>query len=119
MDLEQLKSNHRQNVMYDFSLIAGNIMEIVEENDIIIVKLFMHASFYDYVVDTDSNKIVRGYSQTFIHNQYNMDFIVTKRLLKNCPNCGKELNGKNECDYCHSHINDNYSDFVLSKKNNI
>jgi len=119
MDLEQLKSKHRQNIMHDFSLNAANIMEIVEEDNAIIIKLYMHAAFYDYVVDTDSNKVVRGKVNYLIHNQYNLEFVVTKNLLEKCPNCGKQLNGKNECEYCHSHINDNYSDFVLSKKEKI
>lgn len=116
MDLDNLKSKHRQNVMYNFCLNAANIREIVEENNIIIIKLFMHVALNDYVIDTNNNQVVRGKANTIIHNQYNMEFVVTKNLMEKCPNCGQALNNKSECEYCHTHISDNYSDFVLSKK---
>lgn len=119
MDLEQLQSKHRKNIMDNISLNAANIMGITEENGTVIIKLFLHAVFNDYVMDVDNNSVVRGNIHTVLHNQYNLEFIVTKNLLEKCPNCGKGLNGKNDCEYCHSHINNNYSNFVLSKKDKI
>ncbi len=119
MDLEELRSKHRQNIMSNFSLAAANIMEIIEENNTIIIKLFMHTIFNDYVIDTDTNEVVRGKVNNSVHNQYNLEFVVTNRFLEKCPNCGNNLNGKSVCEYCHTHINDNYSKFVLSKKDKI
>ena len=120
-DLEVLKSNHGQNIMSDFQCVAYNINGITEENGIVIIKMFLHATFYDYVIDTNTNQIIRGTNTSVVHNQYHLNFVVKRgEDLTICPSCGAKINvGSSNCDYCHTLIINNYGDFVLSSKNRI
>ena len=76
-------------------------------------------SFYDYVIDTKSGEVVRGKEDWVHHNQYKIDFVISKNHDGKCLNCGADLHGENKCPYCNSPVSDTYKDFVMSKKSRI
>lgn len=117
-DLDILKRKHGQNIMNDFDLVVADIIDIKEENGIIIVSLYMHVVFYDYVINTNTKKITRGSDSSKLHNHYNLEYIISSDSKgSTCPSCGAKIEaGKDECQYCHSHISKNYNKIVLSKK---
>ena len=107
--------------MKEIECIKCNINGIVKENDIIVIKMYLCVSFYDYVIDSKTNNITRGNSANKVNNKYILNF-VTKNTDNNitCPSCGSDVEkGLTECEYCHTIINNNYDDFVLSSKNKI
>lgn len=120
-DLEILKSKDGQNIMHSFKCINYNINGIVEENGILTIKMYLHVEFYDYVIDTNTNEIIRGNNNSKVHNQYHLNFISKKTNEEIiCPSCGAKVEkGLSECTYCHTVINNNYDDFVLSSKSKI
>lgn len=120
-DLEVLKLKNGKNVMSNFNLSHYNINGITKENDIISIKMFLHVSFYDYVINTTNEEIIRGNKNGVVHNQYILTFVTKKadNIIK-CPSCGSEISsGSSQCEYCHTIINNNYDDFVLSAKDKI
>ena len=121
-DLEVKKKKKEQNIMDDFKLKACNVKDIREENGFIVIELFIHLTFRDYVINSDTGDVVRGDFNSRKHGQYDLEYIVSNNNNKDiiCPNCGSKINkGISECNYCHSVINNNYSDIVLSKKSEI
>ncbi|MBR2678680.1 MAG: TIM44-like domain-containing protein [Bacilli bacterium] len=120
-DLAVLKRKHGQNIMNDFDLVVADIIDIKEENGIIIVSVYMHVVFYDYVINTGTKKIIRGSDNSKLHNHYNLEYIISSdsnELV--CPNCGAKIEaGNDECQYCHSHVGKTYNKIVLSKKSKV
>ena len=117
-DLEVLKLSNGKNVMNDFSLLSANIESIREENDFIIIKVYMYMSFIDFVFNTKLKNITKGDVRYPVFSGYDLEFIVSKKPKSViCPGCGAELKpGVKECSYCHTVINSTYGDFVLNVK---
>lgn len=117
-DLELLKSNHGQNIMNGFEILAGNINGIKKDGDYLIINMYLHASFYDYVIDTRDHHIEKGDNQKKLHNQYHLEFIVNVHAQNSeCPSCGAVIDSDDgECPYCHTFIKRVYSDIVLNRK---
>ena len=116
-DLAVLKMKNEQNIMNDFKLEACNIKGIREENGLVIIDLFLHLTFRDYVVNGEG-KVVKGDYNKRVHNQYNLEFIISKNAGVNiCPSCGAKLEpGVDKCNYCNTIINKDYINIVLNKK---
>lgn len=117
-DLEVLKSRHGQNIMSGFEILAGNINGIKRDGDYLVINMYLHASFYDYVIDTRDHHIEKGDSHKKFHNQYHLEFIINVHAQNSeCPSCGAVIDSDDgECPYCHTIINRRYSDFVLNRK---
>ena len=105
--------------MKDFNVVTYNLNSISEENDIVIIKTFLHMTSYDYIIDSKTNEIINGTDSTIVHGRCQLNFIVKKGItLTKCPSCGaKVMPGDSECDYCHTIIINNYGDFVLNSCN--
>lgn len=122
--LDILKLKNGKNIMNDFEILANKIIDIRLDNNDVTVKVFMKVRFYDYVIDTKTNKVTRGSSQNKITNNYEMTFVRRKNELEKdlyCPNCGAPImhNTSGECEYCNSTIVRSAEDFVMSKKTNV
>ena len=122
--LDVLKIKNGKNIMSDFKALETKIIDIVEQNGNVSVKVYMRVSFYDYVIDTTNNAVTRGNKNSKIVNNYVMTFVRSKEGINkdiSCPNCGAPIkaNTSGECEYCGSTIVKDASDFVLSKKTNI
>lgn len=103
-DLENIKTNKPQNKFKNIEYIKSNINGIVKENEYIIVKMYLQISINYELEDNSQNK------------KFFLTFII-KNNKTICPSCGAEIeSGLSECKYCHTIINNNYMDFVLSSK---
>lgn len=122
--LDILKIKNGKNIMSDYHAIETKITDIVEQNGNVSVTVYMKVSFYDYVIDTNTNAVTRGTKNNKIVNNYVMTFVRSKDAINNditCPNCGAPVttNTSGECEYCGSTIVKDANDFVLSKKTNV
>ena len=121
-DLEVLKLKNGKNIMNSFTLLNYRIDSIKEENDNIIIKMRAKVIFYDYVININNNQVIRGNKNNKVINDYELEYIVhTSRnsdIPEKCPQCGAELHSR-DCEYCHSHIETNNREIVLSKKRRI
>ena len=119
MDLEALKIKNQKNVMSDFELIDIKLVDLKEENKTYIAEVILEVEFYDYVIDTNSKKVLRGTNKKKLDNTYILTFERGKEIKNiKCPNCGADVKGNSTgiCEHCKSKIvNKNY-DWVLSKK---
>ena len=116
-DLDVLKMKNEQNIMNDFKLEACNIKGIREENGLVIIDLYLHLTFRDYVVNGEG-KVIKGDYNKRVHNQYNLGYIISKNATNNvCPSCGAKLEpGVDKCNYCNTLINKDYINIVLNRK---
>lgn len=121
-DLEVLKIKHGQNIMNSFKAEEKKIFKIYAQNNRVIIKYFLRVSFYDYVIDTTTNEVIRGTNDRVITNNYIMTF--TKNINENvnfCPNCGAKIEKLNEgnCVYCNAILINATNDYTLQAKFNI
>lgn len=116
--LATLRTKGQKNIMNNFKYIDSKIFDIRQDNDAITLKLFLHISMNDYIVD-NSNNVVRGNKNIPIDISYEITFI--KYLQKNidaCPNCGAKIIDENnpKCPYCNTVILSGSNDWIMSKK---
>lgn len=118
--LEILKLKSGKNIMKEFNLERSNIIcvTIIENN--IVVKINMVVSFYDYVVNTNTEKVIRGNKDSKVFNNYEMIFVKGVDSFDKviCPGCGAlaDVNASGKCEYCNNVIVKESYDFVLSSK---
>lgn len=121
IQLETLKLKNGKNIMSDFKSLFCHVTDVRVENNNYIVTFTLRMEFYDYVIDTKTDKVIRGNKYDKVTNTYTLEFVksVSKTDDEKCPNCGAPIKGSasNVCDYCGSTIVKDASDFVLSKKN--
>lgn len=117
-DLEILKAQNGKNIMNNFRLVNSRIIDIKEENEKVIITIFLEVKFHDYVIDVDTNKVTRGNKNTVMDNRYNLVFVTSKSDTGICPNCGAKIESR-DCSYCGSHIDSLDKGFVLSNKSRI
>ena len=120
MQLDTLKVKNQKNIMYDIKYLGSNIKERYEENGQETIVMNMQVSCYDFIIDTRTNKVVRGNSSKLNTYSYEITFVRTKenKNIDICPQCGAPVDGNNSgvCEYCRSTlINNNYT-LVMSKK---
>ena len=60
MQLDTLKVKNQKNLMYDIKYLGSNIKERYEENGQETIVMNMNVSCYDFIIDTKTNKVVRG-----------------------------------------------------------
>ena len=122
--LETLKLKQGKNIMNGFEHHITKVIDVDEANDEYIVSVFMSVSFYDYVVNVNSNKVIRGNKNRKITNNYILTYVVQASKSEKdekCPHCGApiEFVTSGKCEYCNSTIVKKASKFVLSKKTNV
>ena len=114
-DLETLSDQKRQNVMKDFEPVKSKIAYVKEEENRIFVTFILNIKFKDYIINIEDSEIVRGSESRVYDNYYELEFMINKKVLDKCPNCGSDING-NECSYCNTIITNNNKDYVLINK---
>ena len=118
--LMSMEMNGEQNIMKDFKLLNSAITEAKKQNNMLEVKTRYVIEFYDYIVNKDTQKVVRGNSNRKIKMVYEFTFIadVENNKLDKCPNCGApiDINSAGICKYCNSKIVDDSKNWVMSKK---
>ncbi|MBQ4030209.1 MAG: zinc-ribbon domain-containing transport protein [Bacilli bacterium] len=118
--LDALKIKNGKNIMSDYNPLYAKITSLKEENGFIIIKMFLKIAFYDYVIDTRTEKVIRGHKHYRFKNMYRLEYIIgADNKEQKCPNCGAKIvnvtSGK--CKYCGSVLVTKPKDYVLNKKN--
>lgn len=120
MQLDTLKVKNQKNVMYDIKYVSSKIKNDHSENNVRTITINMKVTCYDFIMDTKTNKVVRGMATKLNTYNYELTFVQTTEEKHDdiCPQCGASVKGSNSgvCEYCKSTlISKNYT-LVLSKK---
>lgn len=120
MQLDTLKVKNQKNIMYDIKYLGSVITEKYEENGQETIVINMQVSCYDFIIDTRTNKVVRGSASKLNIYNYELTFVRTKenKPIDICPQCGAPVEGNNSgvCEYCRSTLVSNNYTLVMSKK---
>ena len=115
-----LTTEKQKNMMEDFMFINGSIKSLKEENDELSIEVKISVSCKDYVINTETNEVVKG-NKNVIFYTYILTFVINKDVSTDkCPNCIATIdkNGKSiKCEYCGSIINRKSNKMVMTKKN--
>ena len=118
--LTSMEINGEQNIMKGFYRLNCCISDAKKENNMIEVKAKYYVEFYDYIINRETKKVVRGSSSRKIKMLYEFTFIkdIENTKLDKCPNCGApiNINSAGICEYCNSKIVDDSKNWVMSKK---
>lgn len=118
--LSSMEIKGEQNVMSGFELKDCAISSCNNQNDDIEITTKYIIEFYDYIIEKESGKVLRGSKTHKLRMYYDMTFVKsqTHGKITNCPNCGAEVNVNSSgvCEYCGSKIVGEHSDWVMSKK---
>ena len=120
-ELEALKIKHRQNIMSNFAKYKDTLLDVKVENNILIVQYYLLIEFYDYVIDVDSGKVVKGTKKDAMFNAYKLEFSMNvNKLITSCPNCGGSIEpGTTTCEHCKAVIVQDSNEFIMSNKRRI
>lgn len=119
MQLETLKMKNQKNLMEDITFKNGYLKAINFDGDTEYAVMSLTITMKDYVIDMNTNNVVRGNDQVTIEVTYEITLVRTKgKHLNNCPGCGAPVSdtSRERCEYCDSVIVSNNTDFVMSKK---
>ena len=118
--LTSMEMKGEQNIMSGFNKINWCITNATKENNILEVKAKYYVEFYDYIINRETKKVVRGNNNRKIKMLYEFTFIkdIENAKLEKCPNCGApiNINSAGICEYCNSKIVDDSKNWVMSKK---
>ena len=115
--LEVLKVKNGKNIMHDFKLNNISIISASKNGNMGRVKVYLDVTFYDYVIDCNTDIVIRGRKNVPVHNRYILEYTKKLEVLENCPSCGcKITNDDIKCPACGTNIINNSSDFVLASK---
>ena len=117
--LEALKLKNEQNIMSDFKVNQISVYNIKTENNITEISVYLDIMFKDYVINTNTKKVVRGSRNIYFNNSYELTYVVSNQdKLTKCPTCGAEVEviSSNVCPYCKNTIVQTSNEIVLSKK---
>ena len=116
-ELEALKLKNGKNFMSDFELVDNYIENIKKDGNLLEITYILDVKFIDFVLNTETNDIVKGNNKIKLHNKYRLIFTVGKTNVKFCPNCGGKIrSGTTKCSHCDSIIVQGSDDFVLTHK---
>lgn len=120
MQLDTLKVKHQKNIMYDIKYIGSQIINKHEENGQETITMNMQVSCYDFIIDTQTNKVLRGSATKVNQYSYELTFVrtIVNDEIKICPQCGAPVEGNNsgKCEYCKSTLISKDYTLVMSKK---
>ena len=120
MQLDTLKVKNQKNLMYDIKYLGSKIVNRTEVNGQETIVINMEVSCYDFIIDTTTNKVVRGSANKLNYYNYELTFVKTvdNKELDACPQCGApvEANNSGVCEYCKSTLISNNYTLVMSKK---
>ena len=118
--LSSMEVKGEQNIMSGFNLKDCVITNYINQNDNLEVETKYIIEFYDYIIDKESGKVLRGSKTNKLRMYYDFTFIMknTEQKIDKCPNCGApvEVNASGVCPYCNSKIVGENTSWVMSKK---
>ena len=118
--ISSMEIKGEQNIMSDFVLKDSAITAFKKENDNIEVTTKYVIEFYDYIIEKESGKVLRGSKTHKLRMHYDFTFIVSDsgEKIENCPNCGAhvDVNSSGKCEYCGAKLVGKNTKWVMSKK---
>ena len=118
--LVSMEMKGEQNIMSGFNLASSAISGMNKQNNILEIKTKFKVEFYDYIIDKNTKKVLRGDSNRKIKMIYEFTFIkdIENEKITKCPNCGApiEMNSSKVCEFCNSKLVDDSKNWVMSKK---
>ncbi len=117
--IKTLELKGQKNIMRDFTLLSAKLLLNKEEDDQQTIIMAIEVSFYDYLIDVNTKKVLRGKDTSKVYMNYHLTFVSNKKSSGICPNCGAPLEKPNYCDYCKSHIQGLNTEMRMSKKETI
>lgn len=118
--LSSMEIKGEQNIMSGFVLRDSAITNCIDQNDNVEVTAKYIIEFYDYIIEKESGKVLRGSKTNKLRMYYDFTFIMknTDEKIDHCPNCGApvEVNASGVCPYCNSKIVGENTSWVMSKK---
>ena len=119
--LDALNLKKQKNIMKDISLEDVKIIGASSEGDVIEIKVYMHVKCFDYVINENTGKTVRGSDSKKLNIEYELSFIrstVNDTESVKCTNCGADvvMSSSGICPYCHSTLVRVSNKYVMSKK---
>ena len=120
MQLETLKVKNQKNMMEDINLVDVYITNIYQKNNQDVIDVIMKVTCRDYLIDINSNKVLRGEKNKVWNYEYKLSYMRTNisNELNYCPNCGAKLSEGSsiKCSYCNAIINKETDKFILIDK---
>lgn len=120
MQLETLKVKNQKNMMEDINLVDVYITNIYQKNNQDVIDVIMKVTCKDYLIDINSNKVLRGDKNKVWNYEYKLSYMRTNisNELNYCPNCGSKLSEGSsvKCTYCNAIINKETDKFILIDK---
>lgn len=123
--LSTMEVKGEQNIMRGFTKQAAYLKDVVGQNDNITITATYVVDFYDYIVDKNTGRVLRGTAGSKIRITYDMKFrktIDASKVVDHCPNCGakfENINGAGVCEYCGSKVVSENAKWILTDKKNI
>ena len=118
--LSSMEIKGEQNIMNGFDLKDCAISSCREQNDTVEITAKYIIEFYDYIIEKESGKVLRGNKSRKLRMYYDFTFVASKsqKKIDKCPNCGApvEVNSVGVCPYCNSKIIGENTEWVMSKK---
>lgn len=116
--LSTLRRKNEQNVMSDFEYVDAEVFNVKKVNNNLEISLGLKVKCRDYLINKESGKVLRGNKNKINNYYYELVYLINKEELKQCPNCGKELerSGGTTCPYCNSKLVLNNGKMMLIKK---
>ena len=114
-DLEILKLKDGQNIMNSFRPKEMYIKKATRRDNALEIEFYLDIKFKDYVINTKTNKVIRGSKHQTIHNKYRLVYQKQDFYMDKCPSCGKELpaTSNTTCPSCNSIIINNTNKYIL------
>lgn len=117
--LTSLRVKKQQNVMGDFNYIDSYISSVKEDDKAIYFTILLCVSCKDYLIQKETNKVIRGSSTRINTYRYYLTFRFGKNPIEECPGCGSKLDSDSssiKCEYCGCDINRFSKNMVLTDK---
>ena len=118
--IETMKVKNQRNEMSDFEFVKGCIHEYKSYGDKDVYVITLQVLCKDYLVDSNTNNVIKGDSNYINNYTYSLTFEKHKDIdIKECPNCSAELPTLGEsvkCPYCGSVIERKSTNMVLVDK---
>lgn len=120
--LNTMEVKGEQNIMRGFTKQAAYLKDVVKQNENITITATYVIDFYDYIVDKNTGRVLRGSAGIKMRVIYEMKFRKTldaTKAIDHCPNCGakiENINGAGVCEYCGSKVVSENSRWILTDK---
>ena len=114
-DLEILKLKNGQNIMNSFHPKDMYIKKATRKDNALEVEFYLDIKFKDYVINTITNKVIRGSKNQTMHNKYCLVYQKQDFYTDKCPSCGEKLpaTSNTTCPSCNSIIINNTNKYIL------